>query len=69
MYIYYSYCMVVRLGGSSCTVTCYSVIGGMYKILSNIHSDEVGGDLFTQLIALHFSKDFLRYILYCMHRL
>ncbi|KAF6039214.1 hypothetical protein EB796_002484 [Bugula neritina] len=54
------YCMVVRLGGSSCTVTCYSVIGGMYKILSNIHSDEVGGDLFTQLIALHFSKDFLR---------
>lgn len=52
--------MVVRVGGSSSSVSCFSITDGMYKVLSDIHTDELCGDMFTQLIADHFAKDFQR---------
>lgn len=52
--------LVVRLGGSSCSVSCFCVIDGIYKLLSDIHTYELGGDMFTELIAGQFAKDFQR---------
>ena len=60
MCLFDSNALVVRIGGSSATVSCYSIVDGMYKLLSDVHTDELGGDMFTQLIADHFAKDFQR---------
>lgn len=53
-------CVVVRIGGVSASVTCFSVTNGMYRILHNCDTAELGGDMFTEVLADHFAKEFLR---------
>lgn len=52
--------MVVRLGGCSTSVTCFSITNGMYQVVDNIESAELGGDMFTEVLAEHFANEFLR---------
>lgn len=62
LFMYCRHGMVVRLGGSSCSVSCFSVTNGLYKLLSSTDTSDLGGDMFTELIADHFAKDFLRFV-------
>ena len=62
LFMYCRHGMVVRLGGSSCSVSCFSVTHGLYKLLSSTDTSDLGGDMFTELIADHFAKDFLRFV-------
>ncbi|XP_067936403.1 heat shock 70 kDa protein 14-like [Watersipora subatra] len=52
--------IVVRVGGSSSTVSCFSITDGMYRLLSDVNTDDIAGDMFTELIADHFAADFQR---------
>lgn len=62
-FLCYRHGMVVRIGGSSSSVSCFSVTNGLYKLITTTDTSELGGDMFTELIADHFAKDFLRYVL------
>ncbi|XP_020494448.2 heat shock 70 kDa protein 14 [Labrus bergylta] len=55
-----SHVLVWKLGGTSLSVTVLQVNGGMFRVL-NTHTDHsIGGESFTQALALHLAAEFKR---------
>ncbi|CAH1265015.1 HSPA14 [Branchiostoma lanceolatum] len=52
--------LVYRVGGSSIDATVLAVSGGMYRVLSSVRRDHLGGDQLNRIIVDYFVQEFKR---------
>ncbi|XP_074644816.1 heat shock 70 kDa protein 14-like isoform X3 [Tubulanus polymorphus] len=50
--------IVYKMGGSSLHLTIVNVSNGLYRIISSIENDYIGGSLFDQVLVDHFVGEF-----------
>uniref|UniRef100_A0A8C5FGZ5 Heat shock 70 kDa protein 14 n=1 Tax=Gadus morhua TaxID=8049 RepID=A0A8C5FGZ5_GADMO len=55
-----SHVLVYKLGGTSLSVTALQVNGGMFRVLDTLTDHSVGGESYTDALALHLAAEFKR---------
>jgi molecular chaperone DnaK (HSP70) len=53
-----SCCLVYRLGGETLDVTVVQVNAGMYTICGTMHRSNLGGNMFTRILADYLASEF-----------
>jgi len=53
-----SQCLVYRLGGETLDVTVVQVNAGMYTITGTVHKSNLGGNMFTRILADYLAGEF-----------